>query len=921
MSFKCPLDAEYKVGRSWAGDITPTAESTEMPSTVTESIMTDEDPNALTPTSTGNGADVLVPDYAEAERHLKLIDPIAKEFTFQIIDDNKDWIAAAGGKDERARNFSGTLARCWPTLVMANEDGCGIFVTVNRTDLKGRGNGNIKEIRWWFADLDGSPIPADCPPAIMRVESSAGNWHLYFRPGDRALTAFKPAQQAIAAFCHGDKVDDLPRVMRLAGFIHNKIKTGDPKVNKGRFLTRIVEVNETARAVTIDDFLPTATIEDAEEAASQEAGKDAPAGVLDDPGSLLTQMAADEGLGFTDQEAVVSPWRALNTLALTNLSKWVPDLLGDIAKFQQGTGAYRIKGAAMGGKLVAALGRDSEVTYEEDLSIHPSGIIDYGVATDAEGKPTGLGNYSALDLVMAVLGLEFDGASAWLIERLYEPQEQDHGEGGKAGTGGASGNGSDGGGGNSAQPGLGTAPEPKPARKTDELPILHPDALHGIAGEIALTILPHTESDIPALVTQTIVQFGSIIGRGPYCQIEDDKHYTNLFEILIGESSWARKGTSAGRIHAISRRADPYWDIYCNKSGCSSGEGLLEKIRDRHEYTDARGKEHVDEGVADKRLLLEEEEMHRALTVMKRDGNILSEVIRKAWDGKPLRTLVREKNRPLTVMEPHVSIIGHITKDELIADLNHTSLVNGFANRFLFVVTKRSKDLPEGGETLDDEIKDVLATRLRMAIENARSIGKVEMSPATREIWRPLYSKLMTPIIGLYGDVCKRGATQMRRLMMIYALLDNSAVVEPIHLRAALALWNYCAASAKFVFGDMLGEKVADEILTALRQEQPAGLSRTLISALLGRNCSLHEINMALQKLLRAGKARFTTRKQEGAKKPTETWFATLGESHARSDRRLAGHSRDVVAATDCGRGNGAAAIAACRQRLTRLAG
>jgi hypothetical protein len=132
--------------------------------------------------------------------------------------------------------------------------------------------------------------------------------------------------------------------------------------------------------------------------------KRAPVSSLADPDGILAQMFAGGGFGFTGQAADASPWRALNALALANLGKWVPDLFGDIAKLQQGTGAYRIKGASMGDELVAALGRDPKVTYEEDLSIHPSGIIDYGVATDAEGKPTGRGNYSAIDLVMAVSG-------------------------------------------------------------------------------------------------------------------------------------------------------------------------------------------------------------------------------------------------------------------------------------------------------------------------------------------------------------------------------------------------------------------------------------------------------------------------------------------------------------------------------------
>jgi hypothetical protein len=39
------------------------------------------------------------------------------------------------------------------------------------------------------------------------------------------------------------------------------------------------------------------------------------------------------------------------------------------------------------------------------------------------------------------------------------------------------------------------------------------------------------------------------------------------------------------------------------------------------------------------------------------------------------------------------------------------------------------------------------------------------------------------------------------RLAMLYALLDGSSTVEEEHLRAALAVWDYCEASARHLFG------------------------------------------------------------------------------------------------------------------------
>jgi hypothetical protein len=76
-------------------------------------------------------------------------------------------------------------------------------------------------------------------------------------------------------------------------------------------------------------------------------------------------------------------------------------------------------------------------------------------------------------------------------------------------------------------------------------------------------------------------------------------------------------------------------------SGLSSGEGLIYAVRDeRWEKQPIRARGRVvdyqrvlvDEGVSDKRLMIVEEEFSQALKVMSRDGNILSPILRQAWE-------------------------------------------------------------------------------------------------------------------------------------------------------------------------------------------------------------------------------------------------------------------------------------------------
>jgi hypothetical protein len=90
-----------------------------------------------------------------------------------------------------------------------------------------------------------------------------------------------------------------------------------------------------------------------------------------------------------------------------------------------------------------------------------------------------------------------------------------------------------------------------------------------------------------------------------------------------------------------------------------------------------------------------------------------------------------------------------------------------------------------------------------------------------------------------------RAEAQVVRLSLIYALLDCSSVICADHLRAALAVWKYCEDSARYIFGDTIGDPTADEIVRFLRQSV-GGVTRTEISNHFHRNKSAAEIGRAL---------------------------------------------------------------------------
>jgi hypothetical protein len=395
-------------------------------------------------------------------------------------------------------------------------------------------------------------------------------------------------------------------------------------------------------------------------------------------------------------------------------------------------------------------------------------------------------------------------------------------------------------------------------------------AFHGIAGEIARTVAPHSEADPVALLGQTLGAAGSVVGRHAYFEVEAARHYANLFVGVVGDSSKARKGTSLAHVERIVGAADPDWHASCRATGLSTGEGLVWVVRDPiTKPAEEDGAEKVlDEGVADKRLLVIEVELARTLRVIERDGNTLSPVLRGAWDDGRLRILT--KTSPAQATGAHVSVIGHITSEELRRRLTETEIAAGLANRFLWLVARRSQLLPEGG-AMHRENVGPLVRRLSEAI-TARVEGRVAWDRDARELWHDVYPDLSAARPGLHGVITARAEAQVVRLALLYALLDGANTISETHLRAALELWRYADQSALFLFGDSLGDPIADEILGALRGAGDAGLKRTELRDLFARNRGAAEIGRALDLLARHGLAVRRMEPTDG--RPAERWSA-----------------------------------------------
>ena len=398
-----------------------------------------------------------------------------------------------------------------------------------------------------------------------------------------------------------------------------------------------------------------------------------------------------------------------------------------------------------------------------------------------------------------------------------------------------------------------------------EWPVPRPEIFYGIAGNIIKKIEPHTESDPVAILIQLLVIFGNIVDRHAFYQVEATQHYSNLFAIITGASSKARKGTSFNHVKRIFDQVVPDWINNNISSGLRSGEALIWEIRDE---SINKKDDHVS-GIDDKRRLFLESEFAFVLKTLDTQGNLISVVLRQAWDSATLKNTT--KHTPSTATNPHVSFIGHITLEEVKRYLTLTESANGFANRFLWVCSKRSKELPYGGSIEDVDFTNEIK-QLKLAIEFSKAPQRLCLSTDAKKSWsNGVYSKLSGDSrLGIFGAVTSRAEAQVIRLALIYALLDRSSEIQKVHLDAALAVWDYCEHSAKIIFGDSVGDSIADKILSVLKST-PEGLTLTEIQRLFSNNKTKAKISHALDILARQNLTRNEIFHTKG--RSVQKWF------------------------------------------------
>lgn len=401
-------------------------------------------------------------------------------------------------------------------------------------------------------------------------------------------------------------------------------------------------------------------------------------------------------------------------------------------------------------------------------------------------------------------------------------------------------------------------------------PALGKAAYHGFAGEFIRAVSRYTEATDAGILAHLLPAVGTYIGPAPHVWGGDEQP-ARINTALVGPTSTGRKGTSYAPVRLLMEKVDAdFWNEQCVR-GLSSGEGLIAKVSDKR-YRDDDGKEQVE--LVEKRLYVVESEFSKVLAQTRRDGNILSQVLRETYDSGNLAVLTRN---PLHANKAHISITGHITPEELRKRLSEVEMANGFGNRFLWFAVHSDKELPDG-DPIPSRVIDQFAKRLQAICKHARRFrlasNRFARDELAKSLWETAYSNLRKARPGLQGAMLARGESIVLRLSLLYALLDQSEAIRCEHIEAALAVWQYNVDSVETIFKQKSGDALADKLYRLL--DRGPMMTKDFHTHM---NVSSGELRDALGCLVEMGLAKMTKVPQKGPGRPSEQWERIEGET------------------------------------------
>lgn len=389
-------------------------------------------------------------------------------------------------------------------------------------------------------------------------------------------------------------------------------------------------------------------------------------------------------------------------------------------------------------------------------------------------------------------------------------------------------------------------------------------------GNMAATICDTVDAAPAAVLAHLAAVVGTAVGRGPSTGLLGEEH-ANLFVLVIGKTGHGRKGTSWNPVKKAAFEGLPDWATDGIMSGLSTGEGLLAHFRG--DVPEEVPGEPPLPATAPPPTLVVESEFASVFKRGAREGSTLTELLRQLWEDHRGATMTRKD--PLKVSGAHLSVVGHVTPADLLALASKESIANGTMNRFLAVWSERSG--PQ--RTRVDRHAVARARRelgplLRDSVAFGRTLGHVEFSDEAGEHWDALVAEFDREPVTMVDELSQRAPSYLARLALVFAIVDQVDRIALAHLRAAEEMWRYSVQSWAHVYGDRVGDPLAEKILAHLADAGLDGLTRSEVRSTLSKAqiARLDDVRLSLE-----GAGLIWTEKippSEVGGRPVEIWRA-----------------------------------------------
>jgi hypothetical protein len=189
-------------------------------------------------------------------------------------------------------------------------------------------------------------------------------------------------------------------------------------------------------------------------------------------------------------------------------------------------------------------------------------------------------------------------------------------------------------------------------------------------------------------------------------------------------------------------------------------------------------------------------------------------------------------------------------------------MLNGFANRIIWIAAKRTKELAIGRDMPDlTEQQRWLSDAVVLASKTSR----VQLDSGANKRWTEMYHSLTQTRQGLMGAILARGSTQVLKLALLYALIDKSTTIQIPHLEAAYALWEFSEASCRLIFKAVTGDQIADKLLTFARE---ARRTKSECFQKFSGHCTKFQLDNAIRTLVDQGLAKIEKGVSSGGRPP-----------------------------------------------------